>query len=415
MNQTKKRLSIINLAISITDIETIQLQILKLSILRSDKKIQEIIAGLQAENYAQTQALITTYIETPMEEILQRSSQDEDIQKKKEQAIIEEFDLFIDEPEKQEEPIQEIDNLDSFIDPIPEAKKLSTEQINYDSLLSVEADDILPDNIELDISHTPKDTFFDSTENTTTNTSIDEIFTQSMPKDTFFDNTEEASTEEREEIIEEEVAEKEVAGEEVAGEEIIVESNADIDLSADSQALPLPYEAISYIDQKFNNMYIQYPPKDTSDESFTSVDTWLHKISNDGYSEEDIEEIIKHIDQLSINNRAEAAELLLVTAATESKYAKFRLARALYKGELLKKNISEAFTLINRLAIDDDYPEAICDLAQFYEYGIGTDTDQTKAKLFYKDAMDAGIQRAKQHYDRLNKEEGGFFTFFKKK
>jgi len=84
MNQTKKRLQIINIAISLTDIETIQLQILKLAALRSDPKLQEIIAGLQAQNYAQTQALITKYIETPMEEIVQRTPQND-------QEIIEEF------------------------------------------------------------------------------------------------------------------------------------------------------------------------------------------------------------------------------------------------------------------------------------------------------------------------------------
>ena len=58
MNQTKKRLSIINLAISITDLETIQLQILKLRLLMTDDKIQEIITALQDENYAHAQSLI---------------------------------------------------------------------------------------------------------------------------------------------------------------------------------------------------------------------------------------------------------------------------------------------------------------------------------------------------------------------
>ena len=61
MNQTQKRLSIINLAISITDIETIQLQILKLGLLKTDTKIQEIIAVLQAENYAKAQFMVKTF------------------------------------------------------------------------------------------------------------------------------------------------------------------------------------------------------------------------------------------------------------------------------------------------------------------------------------------------------------------
>ena len=48
-----------------TDIETIQLQILKLGLLKSDDKIQEIIETLYETNYAQAQALIIEYIETP--------------------------------------------------------------------------------------------------------------------------------------------------------------------------------------------------------------------------------------------------------------------------------------------------------------------------------------------------------------
>ena len=74
MNQTKKRLSIINHAISITDIETIQLQVLKLVPLKSDLKIQGIVEAIQAENYAKAQGLINTYIEAPTENIIQRTS-----------------------------------------------------------------------------------------------------------------------------------------------------------------------------------------------------------------------------------------------------------------------------------------------------------------------------------------------------
>lgn len=407
MNQTKKRLSIINLAISITDIETIQLQILKLGILRSDSKIQEIISMLQAENYAQAQGLITAYIETPTEEILQRTAQkDEETQKKEEQAIINEFDLFVEEAEKEEEPIQKIDDLDAFLDPVAEPKKLSTEQVNYDDLLNVEANEILPDNIELDISHTPKDTFFD----TVANQSIDEVFTQNQTEDTFFDTIDETIEEEilAEKQIVEDTMEKYAAEEELAPEE------SSYPAADDTQPAPLQYNAIPYIDQKFKNMYSQYPPLQTSDDNFPSVDAWIRKISHEGYNEEEVEEVIGHIAKLSLDNKAEAAELLLVTAATESKYARFQLARALFKGDLLKKNIPEAFVLINGLAMNDDYPEAICDLGQFYEHGIGVDKDRTKAKLLYKDAMELGIKRAVEHYERLSKQNTGFFSFLKK-
>jgi hypothetical protein len=411
MNQTKKRLSIINLAISITDIETIQLQVLKLGLLRSDSKIQEIISMLQAENYAQAQGLISTYIETPMEEILQRSAQkDEDIQKQKEQAIIEEFDLFVEEPEKEEEPVKEIDNLEAFVDPVAEPKKLSTEQVNYDTLLNVDANDILPDNIELDLSHTQEDTFFDSV----TNRSIDEVFTQNISKDTFFDDPQHIPKEEisKEEVPTEKVSQK--ISEPIAQEEVLTEETVVPDLTGEQNNRLSPYKAISYIDQKFQNALKQYPPIESSDKKFFSVVSLLHKISLDGYNEEDIEKTIEKIEELSLDNKAEASQLLLIIASTESKYAQFRLARALYKGEILKKNLSESYTLINSLAVNDDYPEAICDLGQFYEYGIGIDKDITKAKLLYKQAMDLGIKRAEAHYQKLNKADGGLFSFFKK-
>ena len=96
MNQTKKRLSIINHAISITDVETIQLQVLKLAPLKTDQKIQEIVTAIQAENYAKAQGLINAYIEAPTENIIQRTSQeDKNMINQEDQAIIDEFDLFI--------------------------------------------------------------------------------------------------------------------------------------------------------------------------------------------------------------------------------------------------------------------------------------------------------------------------------
>ncbi|MGC9351725.1 MAG: hypothetical protein ACP5D3_07025, partial [Sulfurovum sp.] len=57
-----------------------------------------------------------------------------------------------------------------------------------------------------------------------------------------------------------------------------------------------------------------------------------------------------------------------------------------------------------------EYPEAICDLAQFYEHGIGTKKNKKNAKSLYKKAMHFGIKRAQKHYERLNKE-GGLFSF----
>ena len=409
MNQTKKRLKIIKLAISITDMETIQLQILKLSALKTDAKIQEIIVGLQAENYAQTQALITTYIEMPMEEIFQRTSQEaRQVTEEKESAIIEEFDLFVTTPENKEEEkvLFDFNTLTS-----EDVQKKEQETIDFDALLNIETDDILAGNIELDISHTPKDTFFDLPEQEAENTKESHINTAFIPKDTFFD-------------IEEPPVIREVQQEKVAYEEETTVPSEEHNNEATQEEpstipseenIPSQYRAIPYIDQKFKNMHTQYPPVQENDENFSSVNAWLLQISNDGYSNDEVEEMIKYIAKLTeANNLAEAAQLLLISGATKSKFAQFMLARALYKGKILQKNLPESFTLINRLAMDDDYPEAICDLAQFYEKGIGIHKDKKKAEELYKEAMEQGIKRAISHYERISKQNSGFLTAFKK-
>ncbi len=404
MNQTKKRLQIIKLAIAITDLETIQLQILKLAPLKTDEKIQEIIAGLQAENYAQTQALIAIYIETPMDEILQRSFQKEkQIITEKERAIIEEFDLFVTTPEKKKEKKKEFFDFSTLTS--EDVPKREQETIDFDALLNIGTDDILAGNIELDISHTPKDTFFDLSEQDAENTKESHIDTAFIPKDTFFDIEETP-------VIQEVQKEETTVPSKEHSKETIQEESSTIPAE---ENIPSQYRAIPYIDQKFKNMHTQYPPVQESDENFSSVNAWLLQISNDGYTNDEVEEMITYITKLTeANSLAEAAQLLLISGATKSKFAQFILARALYTGKILQKNLSESFTLINRLAMDDDYPEAICDLAQFYEKGAGIDTDKKKAEELYKEAMELGIKRAKRHYERVKKQNSGFFSAFKK-
>ena len=153
----------------------------------------------------------------------------------------------------------------------------------------------------------------------------------------------------------------------------------------------------------------QYTPIERSYEKFDSVENLLRNISQEGYNEEEIEETLTYIKKLTEESKeTEAAQLLLVCAATESKFAQFMLARELFKGVLLTKEIPEAFTQMHSLALED-YPEALCDLAQFYEHGIGTSKDKKKAEQFYKEATDFGIKRAEKHYKRLKKENSGFF------
>lgn len=442
MNQTKKRLQIINIAISINDIETIQLQMLKLSSLRSDPRLQEILAGLQAQNYAQTQVLISDYIETPTEEIVQRTRQQE-------KETIDRFDLFVTSSEetKEETELFDFDTLaDASSDTEKARKQESTAQEDdLDGLLNLTADDIMPNNIELDISHTASDDFFDiSPEKDHRNGKKSHIDTDIVPKDDFFDTVttgneaspgeapgteqnalfnelpqkapqqmpgkkeeKEAEEESQPDPIrepDEEAGHAMETGKEERGKQETVSS-----APADShkEEVPAGYSPIPYIDQKLKNMMTQYPPLHHTEPSYASVDNWLLKISNEGYTEKEVEEVISHIRKLKEHNDiGEAAQLLLVCGATESKFAQFMLARELFRGEILEKNLPEAFTLINRLAMDD-YPEAICDLAQLYENGIGIGKDRKKAEALYHEAMELGVKRAAAHYERLHKANKG--------
>ena len=490
MNQTKKRLSIINLAISITDIETIQLQILKLRLIKSDEKIQEILQTLQNENYAQAQALITEYIDTPNKEILQRTFQEEvNKQTPEEKALIDEFDLFTVENKTQEAKSEvHILDLDEMLElggmEVSQGKKevyapkedteihtldlddmLKLEEgareeqsktvhktANFDTLLNITHEDILPDNIDIDISHKETSDFWEEEVSAPS-------LTEEIPKDTFFDLEDSEVLSETDNEVEDDLfapvlsqedpLAKEAVEEDFMVKEMLLEelpaAQADNsekkisdefieyevqNISLNNLHTPEPEEikeeetiistetahckAIPYIDQKFKNMNVQYPMTEKSDERFNSVDDWLLKISNEGYTEKDVESVLERIDKIRSENRSEAAQLLLICAATESKYAQFRLARTLYKGDILQKNLPEAFTLINRLAINDDFPEAICDLAQFYEHGVGIAKDKEKAQMLYEEAMDAGIKRATEHFKRLEKQNNGFFSFLTK-
>lgn len=409
MNQTKKRLSIINLAISITDIETIQLQILKLALLKTDEKIQKIIAVLQAENYAQAQGLITTYIEMPAEDIVQRTSQKSASANisASDQAIIDEFELFVTPSNASNAPQTMEININDYESQRPKYVKPKHE-IDFDAILSLDSDDVLPDNIDIDISDkTKEDSFFTQEDR---ETALLDIPTNDIPKDSFFD--------------EEEISEKILHIEETKPSNILEEKEeiqTSIELPKEIKETPIQeikveskeilssYPAMPHISQKFIRMKKEYPPIQKTYEKFDTVETLLTKISQKGYTEQEMEEMLIFIKKLIETSKyTEASQLLLICGATESKFAQFMFARALYTGSVLTKNINEAFTLMNALSTED-YPEALCDLGQFYEHGIGTTKDTMKAESLYKEAVSLGIKRATKHYDRLKKQNRRLF------
>jgi hypothetical protein len=406
MNQTKKRLHIIKLAISITDLDCIQHQILKLSQLKADSKLQEIMELLLAKHYAQAQELITAYIDTPIEEIIQRSSLTEEpqspLEKEKEESIIDEFDLFV-EPAENEET-HSLEDVDLFLgDETPQTKTYNN-KVDYDALLSLEAEDVLSDNIDIDLSapahrmRQHKETFFDEKRVKPSS--------QEIEKDPFFDGTllkEERAPSQKERLTT-------LLTEDNPNEPGMSSEQSLVDKDTNGDYPPMPY-----IEEKFNNLMSQYPPVECHTENEPAVISLLQTINTRPYREEEIEKTISDIlGLIRKGSKSEAAKLLLICASTPSLYAQFMLARALFKGDILQKNIPEAFSIIYRLANDENYPEAICDLAQLYEYGIGIEKDLQKAESLYREAAQMGISRAKKHVARIRKENKGFFSRLKK-
>jgi len=166
------------------------------------------------------------------------------------------------------------------------------------------------------------------------------------------------------------------------------------------------YPPISYIEQKYRNMFHQYAPKEESDVLCEGVEEILRQIAETGYSERDMERfLLRYREHKERGDLVCSAQILLAAAATESKFAQFLLARELFTGDIIEQNHAEAFTQINSLA-EKGFAEAICDLAQFYEYGIGIGKDRKMALLLYEEAQEMGVERAARHVERLKKGRG---------
>jgi len=162
------------------------------------------------------------------------------------------------------------------------------------------------------------------------------------------------------------------------------------------------YENFPYTGQKFRNMMHQYAQRVELEEGvIPEVQAFIDYVSKEDYSEAQVEAVIARYQELKEQSKlGEAAQMLIAAATTESIFAQFMLARELFKGDVLQQNYPESFTQINRLA-EEDYPEAICDLGQLYEYGIGIDKNKNHALLLYEEAAQMGVKRAQKHYERL--------------
>lgn len=400
MTQTQKRLTIIELAISITDIETINLQILKLQPLRSDIHIDKILSELKAENYAQAKKLIAQYHLSPNHTIVQRIPIEE-------LEIIDSFDflevktsdtaaldtkkispeLLKEDSDNAEESEEVLEENRSKIENTPSSQP-------FDTLLNIDTKSVLEDNIALDI-HT------EETQKEKIDFALDQI-----PQDTFLDTAEDTSN-----LSETSQMRSSVVPEDL--NEVISKTTTDKEAHA-------AIEPIHTQDKPTVDSYIllkslenTYPPIVIKEVYSQSLKTWLDTINKNEYDDDKIDNIVKYIGKLSQTDKAEAAQFLLATSITKAPYAQFILARALYKGTILSRNLDESFRIMSQLTHKDHYPQAYCDLAQFFENGITTKKNKKEALNLYKEAMDLGVQRAQKHYERLKTETSGFFSFFK--
>ena len=174
------------------------------------------------------------------------------------------------------------------------------------------------------------------------------------------------------------------------------------------------YPPIPHIEKKFRQAFVLYPPIKESEIWVEEVAKFLKYIANNSYTDTDLakfmDEYQHYIDKGDI---ARASQFLLLAGSTDAKYPQFMLARELFKGKILRRNIKKSYEIMSKLA-NSGYPDAICDLGQFYEYGIGMPENKKTALKLYEKAFELGLQRATKHINRVKESQGGLFSALKK-
>jgi len=173
------------------------------------------------------------------------------------------------------------------------------------------------------------------------------------------------------------------------------------------------YPPIAHIEEKFREAFSLYPPLKENERWVEDVIIFLKSIALNSYKDSDVEKFLdEYFYYKERGDIAKASQFLLLAASTEAKYAQFLLARELFKGQILKRNIKASFELMTKLA-NSGYADAICDLGQFYEYGVGVAENKKIALKLYEKAFELGLQRATKHINRL-KESSSLLASLKK-
>ncbi len=388
MNQIKKRLEIIKLAIFMTDAETIKLQLLKLEPFEDDEPIKEIISLLRQKQYGQAQALIDLYNEEKIQSIHedQKLQIEEDSPKESRHTLSpssildDEFQLFKNHHARIS-PQSNIDNDNNkFL-----ADHFPFININFDQ----KGDKIIKIHIEKDrktINSCESNLIEEIQNDNIDNRSIEPMEGNDMDTQTYEINDLENDTKEKDE------QEKEIL--------------TDKSKSHDTKQYPAIPDIMTY----FQDIALKYLDKEIN-VFHKSVTSWMDHIAKIGYTDKGIFNMLTYMQKLkNLKNHDEALQLAIVFGATNSNFGKLIFARELYKGDLFKKDDNKAFELIKELA-SCDCAEALCDLGQFYEYGIGTQKDIKQAEYCYKKATELNLDRAQNLYHKMRKNKKGLFSF----
>lgn len=427
MEEISTRFKIIELAVKLGDRETIDIQAKKLRDISLDDNLDEIITLLESNNFRQALFLMKNYSGTLKDDFFYNENDDntEDTDEEQHHEKVEKVsdenrsgikiitvDDLLNLSDKSKESISDYkspreqpskDEYDYNDDDIPHMNSAEKEEWS-------EEESSLPD--PLFNSHLKEEN---------DNSTIPEPIYDYQPAPVF-----QLDTEEETDTTPANIKDKEDTDEwdEFENENISIDQDNDnleeMEESEKSKnsSTTLPenenhtYPAMPHIELKFKNMMNQYPPLEEGEDITAEIYPMIDKIAQEGYNEQDIWDFLEHYHRYKERgDKASAAQILLLAAATESKFAQFLLARELFSGDVIEKDHGEAFTQIKLLA-EKNFPEAICDLGQFYEYGIGIDRDKKMALILYEEAADLGVERAKRHIERLKKSKG-LLKFFK--
>ena len=289
--------------------------------------------------------------------------------------------------------------------PLSKYKKLREKFAKRDSKNNITLDDINEKE-----SQEPKET------NISTNTEDKVKINEEKKEDTTNKDTKDTKNKENKETkdsrIYKEVKDKELSINDNVKDNNISKEKEEAEIKKDSEII---YAPIPHIEQKFRQAFILFPPLKESEIWVEEAVKFLKHISKNSFTERDVKILLDDYNfYLEKKDIAKAAQILLLAASTESEFAKFILARELFKGKVVVRDLKKSFELMKSLA-NKFYPDAVCDLAQFYEYGIGVPKDKSVAIKLYEKAFQLGVARATKHINRLKESNSFFSTIFKMK